>query len=1089
MKKLTKQMTALFVFIMMMVTMLPTMVFAAEYQDYQITENNLKHIQNVFDGIAEITEIDGAINIKLTSDVYGRILFSDDLDGIYVLDLNGKTIDPGTQNEAICLDNYFKGDVTVTGEGTLKQGRYNIIYGYGIKFAPQTGSECFTVEVQGDYTGCQTKEYNTTVTLDKISYDLVDVYDIETISIIQRSISYGIWVGGIEVTEKNLVIDNMDSYRIEGSATFEPSTYTLTLDNFKYEGAGAFKDGGNSVDEGIAIYYSNPEAHDDLGHGLDIVLIGENEIKCTSESGMCAIYIIGNTTISGSGSLVAEAMSADADYAIYIPSYLDINDATVTAISHGEGESSYGIFAGSLDVNNATVVASSKGQAILDMVCEYESRMNLYASLGGGVDILASYNADGTNAFPYLKDTTCDEHKTYKYIKIEPAAESDCEQYEVWLGGIQFTSENLVIDSTDNPKISGSATFEPSTYTLTLNNFKYEGMGYNQMETDGHFGIALWMTNPEYDIEAYGGEIVLIGENEITCVAEYFGSCAVYVVGSLNISGSGSLVAKATVSDSCDVEELEGAVGGIVSTSTLTINDASVTAITDVDYDAAYGITAGEIVLDNANITSSSDREAICLLNSTPFEAVIEGHNALVSNDKDGANATEYIPGMDIAGCKYVNIEPIEIKEPDEPETPEEPEVPTEPETPSSFDFTSIRTGNGKNISVDHQNKKISVEVTDSDNLVLYVHQKDIIPGGQIRLKSYNGNKVTYNSTGIYNIYSLYNKYITVYVNVTVDGVTEEYELTTKFGIRETETPFTSIRTQNGSVTEIDHENKKIYVRVDNGDDNLVLYVHQKDAIPGGQIRMKSYNGNKVTYDASGVYRIYTLGSDPIIVSAKVIIGNETLIYDIVADFNADKPDFNFDEIKCDNAEGMTIDHETKTIRIYAKDRANYVTLYRKQYDQIKGTVVLTSFMGNRVQSDLTEGTYKVCFVKNKEVSVKGKLTINDITEEYTIITVFYPEWKFDTLKIDSASSVEIDHESQKITVNASSDSVVLYIDQTATQGNAQVWMKDYNGNKVQYSADDRSYTITKGNEDSLTVAVKVTIYGETRYYDLILNF
>ena len=425
----------------------------------------------------------------------------------------------------------------------------------------------------------------------------------------------------------------------------------------------------------------------------------------------------------------------------------------------------------------------------------------------------------------------------------------------------------------------------------------------------------------------------------------------------------------------------------------------------------------------------------------------------------------------------------IEVSEPDEPE------IPDEPTEPSSFDFESIRTANGENITVDHENKKISVEVTDSDNLVLYVHQKDIIPGGQIKLKSYNGNKVTYNSTGIYNIYSLYNQYITVYVNVTIDGVTEVYELTTKFGIRETDTPFTSIRTQNGSVTEIDHENKKIYVRVDNGDDNLVLYVHQKDAIPGGQIRMKSYNGNKVTYDASGVYRIYTLGSDPIIVSAKIIIGNETLIYDIVADFNADKPDFNFDEIKCDNAEGMTIDHETKTIRIYAKDRADYVTLYRKQYDQIKGTVVLTSFMGNRVQSDLTEGTYKVCFVKNKEVSVKGKVTINDVTEEYTIITVFYPEWKFDTLEIDSASSVEIDHESQKITVNASSDSVVLYIDQTATQGNAQVWMKDYNGNKVQYSADDRSYTITKGNEDSLTVSVKVTIFGETRYYDMTVNF
>ncbi|MBR3996551.1 MAG: hypothetical protein IKI97_14900, partial [Clostridia bacterium] len=299
---------------------------------------------------------------------------------------------------------------------------------------------------------------------------------------------------------------------------------------------------------------------------------------------------------------------------------------------------------------------------------------------------------------------------------------------------------------------------------------------------------------------------------------------------------------------------------------------------------------------------------------------------------------------------------------------------------------------------------------------------------------------------------------------------------------------FDSIRTGNGQNISVDHENRKIIVDVEEGD-NLVLYVHQKDIIPGGQIRMNSYNGYKVKYDASGVYRIYTIDDTSVTVSAKVTIDGVTEIYDLQVNYKELNSEFDFEKISCENGETFEIDHDARTIRIYAEKDAEYVTLYKDQSEFVNGKLILTSFMGNRVQSNQADGTYKVCFVKNKEVSVKGNISIGGVTKEYTIISVFSLDWGFDSLKAENATITAIDHTAKTVTMKASGSSVQLFIDQTDLKGNAQVWMKSYNGNKVKYNANDRTYTITQGTSESLTVSIKVTIYGETRYYDLILNF
>ena len=139
----------------MIVTLLPMAVFATGgYQDYQITEHNLTHVQNALAGIADVTQDGENIVIKLTSHINGCLHIGannyNDWNGAFVLDLNDKTINPGNSlNEAICLDNNFEGRLTITGDGTIKAGIHNIIYTWDadIFFAVEDGFDYFSLKI------------------------------------------------------------------------------------------------------------------------------------------------------------------------------------------------------------------------------------------------------------------------------------------------------------------------------------------------------------------------------------------------------------------------------------------------------------------------------------------------------------------------------------------------------------------------------------------------------------------------------------------------------------------------------------------------------------------------------------------------------------------------------------------------------------------------------------------------------------------------------------------------------------------------------------------------------------------------------
>ena len=150
--KLNKFM-ALVLAAVMLLTLVPTMVMAAA--SYSVTTKTLADVQSVFEGVAEVTESDGVITIKLTSDISGRMYFNNN-DGNFILDLNGKTIDPGTAyDQSICADHAFTGSLTITGSGVIKKGTVDIMYVSpshrdAVKIAVQSGFDYFTAKADGN---------------------------------------------------------------------------------------------------------------------------------------------------------------------------------------------------------------------------------------------------------------------------------------------------------------------------------------------------------------------------------------------------------------------------------------------------------------------------------------------------------------------------------------------------------------------------------------------------------------------------------------------------------------------------------------------------------------------------------------------------------------------------------------------------------------------------------------------------------------------------------------------------------------------------------------------------------------------------
>lgn len=112
----------------------------------------------------------------------------------------------------------------------------------------------------------------------------------------ENDTSYDLWVGGIKFTDSNTVIDSGDITGVTGSATYEATTKTLTLDNFTYAGA------GYTVSDNSAVIYSEIQGN------LTIDLKNNNTITQNGGNGSYGIYsTVEGVKFKGNGSIDIKA--------------------------------------------------------------------------------------------------------------------------------------------------------------------------------------------------------------------------------------------------------------------------------------------------------------------------------------------------------------------------------------------------------------------------------------------------------------------------------------------------------------------------------------------------------------------------------------------------------------------------------------------------------------------------------------------------------------------------------------------------------------------------------------------------------------
>ena len=420
---------------------------------------------------------------------------------------------------------------------------------------------------------------------------------------------------GVEINEENRA-DVLG----DGTVSYDPTTKTLTLNGYKYEGEG-FLFGSDSY-YGICVL----EAFDDL----TLVLAGENVITLTESAArmMRDPYYTGielwngNMTIKGDGSLAISAphdgicvyggedergaleikggsitiegdddgiytdtsfkmtggsLTVGATYGIYTHAFemnggsitvnavadyapgaicayesFLMNGGTITASATGENaytiylEGDFTMNGGSLKlsadcdgiilwedsaivVSGGTLEISTKeaGHAFI-RVTESDGAVSIVPTVTGDYSMTASVNEDGSGAVIYDEDA----HETYKYVKIAFVTKygiiiADKDESGATVG-VEITSENCTDVLGD-----GTVSYDPTTNTLTLNNYVYNGEGA-LVDDGGYMAIMA-------DIPAEGLTIVLVGANSITVSGRYSAGMIFFGEGDLTVKGNGSL--------------------------------------------------------------------------------------------------------------------------------------------------------------------------------------------------------------------------------------------------------------------------------------------------------------------------------------------------------------------------------------------------------------------------------------------------------------------------------------------------------------------------------------------------------------------
>ena len=320
-----KRLLSVLLCLCMVMTLIPTVAMASgeesvDYVDYQIMSRSVNEAAEVLEGVAEVSEVGEDIVIKLTSDINGRLHLGGDFMGTwhgnFVLDLNGKKIETDNSfGEAICLDNNFRGQLTITGSGIIKGGENQIIFTSfaGAYFALSEGYDYYTVEINGE-----------------------DAFDGENTETKSASVAY-VTTGEIVITQANQEEGGGNEGGNEGGANTPAPVYTdhiilshdaTHVEDILGDWATITEDGDNiiiTLTENLygRLHFGNNDQDDwegDFILDLNGFTIEENntygEALCLDHDFEGTVTLTGNGTLKGGRNQIVYIGSADLYFAV-----------------------------------------------------------------------------------------------------------------------------------------------------------------------------------------------------------------------------------------------------------------------------------------------------------------------------------------------------------------------------------------------------------------------------------------------------------------------------------------------------------------------------------------------------------------------------------------------------------------------------------------------------------------------------------------------------------------------------------------------------------------------------------------------------
>lgn len=166
-----------------------------------------------------------------------------------------------------------------------------------------------------------------------------------TVALADDSSPYGLWVGGVPVTEDNMANILVDG--ATGTATYTPANEdtpaTLTLKDFKYEGVGHVWDNYGRYDS-AAIYYNSTDPLKLVLEGTNIVTNSTNSTNNYSSS--YGLYASGSIEVSGTCSLVVTGGESNYSYGVCVVfNNITMKSGSLKATGGKATNESYGVYA------------------------------------------------------------------------------------------------------------------------------------------------------------------------------------------------------------------------------------------------------------------------------------------------------------------------------------------------------------------------------------------------------------------------------------------------------------------------------------------------------------------------------------------------------------------------------------------------------------------------------------------------------------------------------------------------------------------------------------------------------------------------